>query len=34
VLFATNVTKGHVKAIVRLPAIVPAAMWVNLLDGS
>jgi hypothetical protein len=34
VLFATNATKGRVKAIVRLPSIVPAAMWVNLLDGS
>lgn len=34
VLFATNATKARVKAIVRLPAIVPAAMWVNLLDGS
>jgi hypothetical protein len=33
VLFATNATKGHVKAIVRLPSMVPAAMWVNLLDG-
>lgn len=34
VLFATNASKGRVKAIVRLPSIVPAAMWVNLLDGS
>jgi hypothetical protein len=34
VLFATNATKTPVKAIVRLPAIVPAAMWVNLLDGT
>ena len=34
VLFATNATKSRVRAIVRLPAIVPAAMWVNLLDGT
>ncbi len=34
VLFATNATKGRVKAMVRLPAMVPAAMWVNLLDGA
>lgn len=34
VLFATNASHGRVKAIARLPAIVPAAMWVNLLDGS
>jgi hypothetical protein len=34
VLFATNATRGRVKAIARLPSIVPAALWVNLLDGS
>jgi hypothetical protein len=34
VLFATNTSKTHVKAIARLPSVVPAAMWVNLLDGS
>lgn len=34
VLFATNASKIRVKAIARLPSIVPAAMWVNLLDGS
>src|SRR5262249_39378783 len=33
VLFATNTTKAHVKAIVRLPSKVPAAMWVNVLDS-
>jgi len=34
VLFATNTSSARVKAIARLPAIVPAAMWVNMLDGS
>jgi len=34
VLFATNATRGRIKAIARLPPIVPAALWVNLLDGS
>ena len=34
VLFATNASRGRVKAIARLPSIVPAAMWVNMLDGS
>jgi hypothetical protein len=34
VLFATNTSKARVKAIARLPSIVPAAMWVNLLDGT
>jgi hypothetical protein len=34
VLFATNVSRERVKAIARLPAIVPAAMWVNMLDGT
>jgi hypothetical protein len=34
VLFATNATRTRMKAIARLPSIVPAALWVNLLDGS
>ncbi len=34
VLFATNATRARVRAVARLPATVPAAMWVNLLDGS
>ncbi len=34
VLFATNATRSRVKAIAKLPPAVPAAMWVNLLDGS
>jgi hypothetical protein len=34
VLFATNATRARVRAVARLPSTVPAAMWVNLLDGS
>ena len=34
VLFATNASHARVKAIARLPAIVPAAMWVNMLDST
>ncbi|MFI5177579.1 MAG: hypothetical protein ACHQO8_03395 [Vicinamibacterales bacterium] len=34
VLFATNASRARVKAVARLPAIVPAAMWVNMLDGA
>ena len=34
VLVATNTAKGRVQAVVHLPPVVPAAMWVNLLDGS
>lgn len=34
VLVVTNTSRSRVSAVARLPAGVPGALWVNLLDGS
>jgi hypothetical protein len=33
-LVATNASRARVRAVAHLPSGVPAAMWVNLLDGA
>lgn len=34
ILVVTNTSRARVRAVAHLPAGVPAALWVNLLDGS
>lgn len=34
ILVVTNTSRARVRAVARLPGGVPAALWVNLLDGS
>ena len=34
ILVVTNTSRARVRAVARLPADVPAALWINLLDGS
>jgi hypothetical protein len=34
ILVVTNTARARARAVARLPAGVPAALWVNLLDGS